>query len=180
MDKTYFHNEGEKFGWLATSSEVVEQEVKAYQKLEGLDGIHLPQRIEVPEGGKGPTTTAIPGKEVPATGFFIEHLDVSAKFKPKMLAVSADSSLGDGISSKYNNLSPAAKNQMHQDLQAIDKHIKDIAGTVGELTLTLDPASGHVRLLDVGPSKGQVGGDELAEQALKGLANLVKKCPQPP
>ena len=179
MDKTYFHNSGEKFGWLATSPQVVDQEMTAYKKLATLQGIHLPQTLEVPSGEKGPTTTSLDGKAVPETGYFIEHLNISTQFKPKMLALSAETRPGRGAVATYNQLSPAAQKQMHADIQAIKHHISDIAGTVGELTLTLDPASGHVRLLDVGPVNGQAGGADLAEKAVKGLDNLLAKCPPP-
>ncbi|MFY0581794.1 hypothetical protein ACN28S_52725 [Cystobacter fuscus] len=174
MDKQYFHNKDDKFGWLETSSDVVQREMKAYKKLAEIEGIKLPQTIEV-SGEDYPMLTGKDGGEAKKaqSGYFVEHLEFGRTFKPKMMTLGVPKA----IVNTYKNLpTDEAKAQMRGDLKAIQDKLGGISDVVGELTLATNPRTGAVYILDVGPnSSGDVGGGP-AKSAHKGLDKILEAC----
>jgi len=172
MDKKYYHNPGDKFGWLETKPEVVERELKAYKELDKIGGLNFPQTIEA-SGEDRPMLGGKDGDKQATSGYFVEHLEFKKTFKPKMMVFDA------GIVARmYKQLpSDEAKLQMRNDIQAIKDEIEGIANVVGELTLTVNPETGVVHLLDVGPNENKAaGGEELATNAGKGLEKILTAC----
>lgn len=166
MDKSYYLKDGSNQGFLAfKDNNVIGRELKAHESLKELVPDNLPQIDKDKRAPVGPNQEEM-------KGYWVQHVPHDKTFKPKMMAMMGPNR---SLKDKIGGFTDAQKNELRNSLSNIKGKLPEISQHVGELSLAVHNESGKAYLLDYAANEaGEVGGEDLADQAGKGIDKILK------
>lgn len=162
-DKTFYWDEKDKDGWLNfKSEEVMKAEMAARGKLANVKSV-------IPPIDETRTPPKLEG-DVEPLGYYIRRVNLGLTIKPQMNWLAVLRKVKTELKSVTGEEELAA---LEASLQFMLENCDMICNEVGEFTFGIDRDTGKAYLLDLARTEGQAGGGDQAENAKKGLKNLI-------
>lgn len=182
LDKGFYYREGDRFGYIDTSSEVKKRELKAEEKLRLFSALRnmIP---EIDRTSPRPRDTQLKNgncsRKLRGDGYWVERIETLGQtFKPKAMVFQGE--LRQNYKKMFRDLKTndgkpdiVRLKRTAQSLISLIHTLKPISNIVGELTLALSN-DGSLKMLDCAPDEsGGTGGDELYTYARQGLESSI-------
>lgn len=160
MNKTYYHNEGDSWGWIELKQPNNSYKFFAKEICELGISNNLP-KIVVPNEQNGIHMPLIGlGSNKAKCGYYIQHLEIEKSVKPKMIGASAKMAIKFGATYEYDTTEIGVKQATNmeensaieraiEDLGTIKSKLDEILKSVDELTLCYDLTKCKIYLIDL-------------------------------